>query len=240
MALSAEDVFDELFKLAPQKVNAVKEVSAINTPPCCLVPGVGTQGKARSTLCTHCALAPCRLGASVSISGRVTNPSPGPEGIVFPWVGHRELRQPEVGPPGPVCAESGHPGRDSAAGRATGRGREEGPAGTRSRPPPRPAMCHLTETWGLLSKGSVAGSSVATQGHGGDPVRWGEWEHLTNGVIDAAVITFHCCKVPAFQLFFQNHWWTSRYQDSRPASCLGATACVPGIYWLCAVGQALP
>lgn len=32
MDLSAEDVFDELFKLAPEKVNAVKEVREVTVP----------------------------------------------------------------------------------------------------------------------------------------------------------------------------------------------------------------
>ena len=36
--LSAEDVFDELFKLAPEKVNAVKEVERSNLQECLLPP----------------------------------------------------------------------------------------------------------------------------------------------------------------------------------------------------------
>ena len=57
--LSAEDVFDELFKLAPEKVNAVKEVREIKAPshsPARLPRVLGGAGEgARPSLLTCCA-----------------------------------------------------------------------------------------------------------------------------------------------------------------------------------------
>ena len=132
LALSAEDVFDELFKLAPEKVNAVKEVRGdqsskrnshqpTHCPPALHWGwGRGKAEEAGPSLCTCCARSGrhgwAMWGFPVSPREKVANPCWGPGALVSPRVGHHELRQPEPGPPGPVCAESGHPGRDSAVG----------------------------------------------------------------------------------------------------------------------------
>lgn len=57
--LSAEDVFDELFKLAPEKVSAVKEVREVKAPrgpsaathplPTCTAPQ-GTEGREQAPI----------------------------------------------------------------------------------------------------------------------------------------------------------------------------------------------
>ena len=109
-------------------------------------------------------------------SGKVANPSWGPGALVLPWVGHRELRQPEAGPPGPVRAESGHPGRDSAAGSGAGKGHGEGvPQGTGGLGPSYVAW--RVSPLGTLGSSSPMGmllvGGIANQGHDGDPVKWG-------------------------------------------------------------------
>ena len=100
--LSAEDVFDELFKLAPEKVNAVKEVERSKFQECLLpparplptCPGSGGEGRAKGEEYGPLALTLQLLrqlprsggggGLSVTPSRKVANLSWGPGASVLP------------------------------------------------------------------------------------------------------------------------------------------------------------
>ena len=100
--LSAEDVFDELFKLAPEKVNAVKEVERSKFQECLLPPArplptcpvSGGEGRSKGEEYGPLALTLQLLrrlprsggggGLSVTRSGKVANLSWGPGASVLP------------------------------------------------------------------------------------------------------------------------------------------------------------